>query len=403
MSRVRSAGEPSLAAPPTEPEERDATARAEEARLIELGRIIDQASVERRRTRSGRGLGAFLAALFITFIVLVALTPRGVPILVPFTTQQLWVASHPGTQAPGSAVVRISLSKKRPERATETGNLPTGLGTSPDGRDVLVTNRGADTLSVIDTESGHVIHALHVGKAPDAVATGLGRHQVPLAIVANVFSDNVTIINLVTYRVVTTVRVGIWPSAVYVWPGAKGAADQALVADYGSNQLSTINLDTLAVTHTVAVGKYPNGIAVVPGGTRKAGVAAVIDSGSDEVTPVDLGRGVALPPIPLSASPTGIAGNGDGTVWITEGASLISFAPAKRLAGTAFPLLRNAQSIVLDPDGTKAWVGELGGVVERVDLQSGAVSRSYSVGGLPQSMIITTPLPGTTVVKSQNQ
>ena len=63
------------------------------------------------RARPGRGIAAaFIGALFVTFITLVALTPTGVPVVVPIALQQLWVANHPGTQVPGSTVARIDMT-----------------------------------------------------------------------------------------------------------------------------------------------------------------------------------------------------------------------------------------------------------------------------------------------------
>jgi YVTN family beta-propeller protein len=373
---------------------------AEEARLIELGHAIERAHSEARTTRSRfRFTGVLVTALFVTFLVFVAVTPGGVPILVPFTTQQLWVANHPGTQTPGSAVARFSLTKTRALASTHTGSLPTGLGMSPDGGLVLATNRGAHTLSIIDTQTGKVEHSIRVGNAPDAVAAGNGRHQVPLAVVANVFSDDVTIVNLQTFQKVATVRVGIWPSAVFIAPGPNGGTGHALVADYGSNQLSIIDMATLKVQNTIDVGRYPNGITVVPGGTDNAGVAAVTDNGSNEVTPIDLGTRKALAPIPLPGPPTSVASSASTTIWVTEGASLLSIALLGRIMGPVFPMPAPAQSIVLDPDGHHAWVGQAGGVVQRVTLTTGALGRTFSVGGLPQSMLITTPLPGATMIK----
>jgi YVTN family beta-propeller protein len=344
-----------------------------------------------------------MAALFVTFIVLVAITPSGIPIVVPITTQQLWVANHPTTQASGSAIARISITRSRLMPTITTGSLATGLGVTPDESDILVTNRGAGTLSVIDTASGRVVHSISVGSTPDAVAAGYGQHQVPLAVVANVLTSEVTIVNLQTFRVMAKVHVGVWPSAVYVVPEGSQGAGLALVTDYGSSQLSTIDLGTLKVRSTIGVGKFPNAIAVVPGGYHNEGVAAVTDAGSDELTPVEIGQSAALPPIQLTASPTDVGANGGSTIWITLGESLLPINLIRRTEGPAIPLPRSTQSIVLDTVGFGAWVGEQGGLVQLVDLQSGAVQQTYVVGGLPQSMIITSPRTGNSTPPSPSQ
>jgi YVTN family beta-propeller protein len=347
------------------------------------------------RARPGRGIAAaFIGALFVTFITLVALTPTGVPVVVPIALQQLWVANHPGTQVPGSTVARIDMTAERLEPAIHTGDLTSGLGTTPGGGDVLVCNRGANSLSIVDASSGRVVAAIQVGRSPDAVAVGFGRHRTLLAVVANALSADVTVVNLETHRIAATVRVGLFPSAVNIVPEGSHGAGLALVADYGSDDVTAIDLGTFRVRGVVHVGKFPNAIAVVPGGHGHAGVAAVTEAGSDAVIPVDLGTGFPLTPIHLPFSPTDVAANGDDTVWITEGSSVVPVDVIRQIVGPPIALPRQTQSIALDSSGTGAWVGEQGGVVQRVDLRSGALGPIISVGGLPQSMVITTTPPG---------
>lgn len=334
-------------------------------------------------------------AIFAFFFVLLALTPTRLPVLVPFTVQQLWVANHPGSQEPGSSVARIRLTGDgdtgHQDHAVRTSDLPSGVGMTTDGSEVFVTNRGAGTLSVIDATNGRVTKTIRVGKTPDAVAVGAGPGGASVAVVADVLSDDASIVNLGTMRVERTVRVGVWPSAIDIVPGGSRGAGLAVITDYGSGQVSFLDLGTLRVRSTLPIGELPDAVAVVPGGPGNAGELAVTNAASDDVRIVDLApRQPIRPPIRLPASPTEVAGNGTDTVWVGEGTSLVPLDVLNGDLGPVITLPRPVQSIALEASGAGAWVGERGGLVQHVDLETGALGQEFVVGGLPQSLVITT-------------
>lgn len=349
-----------------------------------------------RRAPGRRSVVAVIAgAIFAFFFVLLALTPTRLPVLVPFTVQQLWVANHPGSQEPGSSVARIRLTGDgdtgHQDHAVRTSDLPSGVGMTTDGSEVFVTNRGAGTLSVIDATNGRVTKTIRVGKTPDAVAVGAGPGGASVAVVADVLSDDASIVNLGTMRVERTVRVGVWPSAIDIVPGGSRGAGLAVITDYGSGQVSFLDLGTLRVRSTLPIGELPDAVAVVPGGPGNAGELAVTNAASDDVRIVDLApRQPIRPPIRLPASPTEVAGNGTDTVWVGEGTSLVPLDVLNGDLGPVITLPRPVQSIALEASGAGAWVGERGGLVQHVDLETGALGQEFVVGGLPQSLVITT-------------
>ena len=83
------------------------------------------------------------------------------------------------------------------------------------------------------------------------------------------FSDNVTVIDTATNKVVKTISVGLAPSGVAVAPDGSRVyvANEAV-----KGTVSVIDTATNAVSATVAVGNNPVGIAVKPDG-RKVYVA----------------------------------------------------------------------------------------------------------------------------------
>jgi len=108
------------------------------------------------------------------------------------------------------------------------------------------------------------------------------------------FSNNVTVIDTITNKVVTTIEVGLAPSGVAVAPDGT----KVYVANETVNgTVSVIDTATNAVSATIAVGNNPIGVAVKPDG-RKVYVAnkgrhstvSVIDTATDSVsTTIDVG------------------------------------------------------------------------------------------------------------------
>jgi YVTN family beta-propeller protein len=343
----------------------------------------------------GRIVAAVVAAsLFAFFVVLLALTPTRLP--VTYTIEQLWIANHPGGQSPGSAIARVNITEQAIKAPVVTSALPAGIAMTKDRSEVLVSNRGANTLSVIDANSGQVIKTIAVGRSPAAVAVGVGPGGTQVALVADVLADSVSVIDLATLHVEATVHVGIWPSAIGVVAGGSRGADLAVVADYGDNELSTVDLGSMRVRDTLPIGDLPGAIAVVPGGTNNAGVVAVTEAGSNALTTVDLGTMELKSTFELPSSPTGVSGNGDGTVWVSEGSGLVPVDVLSGAVGAPIAVPSPAESIVVESSGLGAWVGEQDGVVQHVNLRTGQLGAAFPVGGLPQSMVITT---GTTSVR----
>src|SRR6516164_9407280 len=79
------------------------------------------------------------------------------------------------------------------------------------------------------------------------------------------FSNNVTVIDTTTNKVVATVEVGLAPAGVAVTPDGRKAyvANRAV-----SGTVSVIDTATNAVSATIAVGSNPVGIAITPDGSK---------------------------------------------------------------------------------------------------------------------------------------
>ena len=131
-----------------------------------------------------------------------------------------------------------------------------GIAWRPGTRELWVTNREADTLSVIDTDTLTVVAKLACGVFPLRIAfTKNGRH----ALVACTRSNAVAIIDAdarkETQRV--TLAGDAQPAGILLSRDGK----KAYVAQMAARSLAEIDIATFTVTRTIATGDVPDGMA----------------------------------------------------------------------------------------------------------------------------------------------
>jgi YVTN family beta-propeller protein len=145
-----------------------------------------------------------------------------------------------------------------------TGAAPTSVAFSPDGRKAYVANRGADTVSVIDTASGAINRTLTGFHAPTDVAVSPDGSKI---LVTNNADDTVMIVDAsssasVPVSIVVAAAPVSAPTGIAVSPdGARAYVADALassVSEIGSSAVLTI---ALAGTGIGTVTSTPAGIA----------------------------------------------------------------------------------------------------------------------------------------------
>jgi len=127
---------------------------------------------------------------------------------------------------------------------------------------VLVANRGEDSVSWVDTESGRVVRSIHVGDEVsnlDVAKDG----SIAVALLPN--DSEAVVIDLETRKVKGRVKVGVDPTYVVVAPDGKRAfvAGRRTGEAAGGSDLVEIDLGKLAVSRSVEdVGNTLGGIAL---------------------------------------------------------------------------------------------------------------------------------------------
>ncbi|MGH9079878.1 MAG: hypothetical protein ACRDYE_07380 [Acidimicrobiales bacterium] len=294
------------------------------------------------------------------------------------TTPTAYVATGANVANPGDGVAVVDTVASKAQAPIITGTLPTGLGVTPNGREVLVTNKGEDTVAEIDVASGAVVARATVGLEPDAVAVAPDGTE---ALVANFGDGTVTPLALPSLRVGRPIRVGRQPVAVAISPGGT----LALVSNYQDGTVSPIDLADLAVGPPVVAGTEPDALYIMPDGRT----ALVADFETGLVTPIDLSSMTSRAAIPVGSNPTGLVGSSSSTtVYVSGGASVTPLSLETNRPGAPLGIGTTAQCLALAPGARSAWVCGGDGTLVHVNLIRRSVIGRVDVGGHPSAVVI---------------
>lgn len=136
-----------------------------------------------------------------------------------------------------------------------TGQGAEGIDISPNGREVWVTNRGANTISVIDVASDTIAAAFESGGTmPIRVKfTPNGKE----AWVSNARSNAVTVFDAASRKLLATIEVGAVPVGIQMTPDGR----RAFVANTNDNKVSVLDIRERKVAATFTTGTEPDGMA----------------------------------------------------------------------------------------------------------------------------------------------
>ena len=294
------------------------------------------------------------------------------------TTPTAYVATGANVANPGNKVAVVDTLTSTAQTPITTGTLPSGLGVTPDGKYVLVANKGQDTVTEIDVASGAVVKSATVGLEPDAVTVA---PDGTLALVANFGDNTVTPVVVPSLRVGRPISVGRQPVALAVSP--KGTL--AMVANYQDGTVTPIDLPGLTTGPPVAAGAEPDSLYISPDG----GAALVADFETSTVTPIALPSMTPQAAIPVFGNPTGIAGlRSSMMAYVSGGAGVTPLNLRTGTPGGPIGIGTTAECLAADPRGTSIWVCGGNGTLVHLDLIRRSVVDRVVVGGQPSAVVI---------------
>jgi YVTN family beta-propeller protein len=169
------------------------------------------------------------------------------------------------------------------------GGTPSGLAMTPDGSTLLVTKRDAGELALIDPATLGTLALIPVGNRPyGVIADEHGR-----AYTANVYGDDVSVVDLAARKVAGTVPVGKRPYVIALADG------KGFVSDQYEGKVAVFDLKTLQPITHIAVGDYPDGIQASFDGKS----VYAVNWESNDVSVIDTASLKVVATIPVGESP----------------------------------------------------------------------------------------------------
>jgi peptide/nickel transport system substrate-binding protein len=281
-----------------------------------------------------------------------------------------------GTSSPGIASVGAnSVAVIDSESGQLAANVPVGKGPTniAAGEDsVWVANAQDDSVSRIDRRTRAVVERITVGSAPSAIAVDAGAVWV-----ANTLEGSVSRIDPETNAVVETVANIVTPTAI--------AAGLGSVWITSSDERSVKRVDAVSghVVDTIQTGAVGRGIAV------GAGSVWVTDESSRSVVRIDPTSSSVVETVNVGNAPTGIT-FGAGSVWVANSLSgTVSRIDAKTNEVTAtIDVGEGPNAIAAGRDGI--WVSrEFSGSIVRIDPEENRVVERLSIGNRPQGLAVS--------------
>jgi YVTN family beta-propeller protein len=133
----------------------------------------------------------------------------------------------------------------------------------------------------------------------------------------------------------------------------------AYIPNSSSNNVSVINVVTGAVVTTIPVGKDPGGVAVSPDGSR----VYVANQGSDNISVIDTKTNTVVSTIPNVKAPTGITMSVDSRhlyVMSTDENAIYDIKTATNQVDSIHPSIETPVGIAVHPKGGFFYVGSFG-------------------------------------------
>ncbi len=270
------------------------------------------------------------------------------------------------------------------------------LGTAYAAPFAYITNFFSSTVSVIDIATNTVVTTIPGFSRPDGIGIVADGSRV---YVANFTGDSVSVIDAATHTIIAGVPVGRSPLGVAVAPGG----DRVYVANNNAATVSVIDTTTHTVIATVPVRANPFGIAVGPDGARIYVTHQDPFMPRNTVSVIDTATNRVIADVRVGFNPQGIAVTHDGTrVYVVNSRddTVSVIDTATHAVTTVTEPLRDIffsdpLGIAITPDDSKAFVtnnvdAQGSSTVSVIDLATNTLSNEiFDIGASPMGLSIT--------------
>ena len=245
-----------------------------------------------------------------------------------------------------------------------------------------VTNYAGSSVSVIDVTTNSVISTVTLGSHPYCASVSRDGSR---AYVTNNESSSVSVINTVTNNVVGTIPVGLNPGCVTVSPDG----GTIYVVCGSPNAVWVMNTATNAVIAKIPIVSSANEVTISPDGSR----IYVTTASANSVSVIDASSNTVIAVIPVQTMPYGIVTSPDGSkVYVTnEKSNNISVIDAStNQVISTIPTGFSPTGLAISPDGTRLYTANSDpNTVSVISIASGTVIATVRTGNFPHGIAIS--------------
>ena len=256
-----------------------------------------------------------------------------------------------------------------------TGSLPVAVAINPVTNKIYVVNQNSNNVTVIDGVTYSTV-TVAVGSAPQAVAVDATIDKI---YVANQNSDTVTVIDG-TNNSTATVGVGINPMAV----AANPVTNKIYVSNYRGNSVTVIDGATNS-TLTVAAGSYPQALAI----NQITNEVYVVNCDGGNVTVID-GATNSASTVAVGGYPEALAINQQtNKVYVANyGSDNLTIIDGTTKSTTTINVGLGPSAVAVNPATNQIYVAnEQSGSVTIIDGSTLSVS-TVAVGSKPSAIVV---------------
>ncbi|SBS78763.1 exported hypothetical protein [uncultured Mycobacterium sp.] len=263
----------------------------------------------------------------------------------------------------------------------DVGRAPQAVAASRDGRQVFVTSSEDSTVTVYDVATKSVISTIEVGDLPSALAVTDSS-----VYVSNALGGSVSVIDRATNTVVKTIDVGADPTALAL----NANSTRLYVANGADGSVSIIDVAAAAVIGTVDVGSAPTALTVAPDGGRvyvavngpnnNDGAIAVLDTHTNTVTAT----------YAIGGTPEALVVTPDGhRIYVATLGAVWALDAQTGAATSVIPTVSSPDALVLSGDGTRLYAGSAdASTLAIIDTRTNKVLDSVAVDDLGGALAI---------------
>jgi YVTN family beta-propeller protein len=234
-----------------------------------------------------------------------------------------WLAYAPWAKsvyvaAPPGSLDLIGVANMTTYAVIQVGSEPFGVAVDPSLREVFVTNSGSDNVTVINGTTQKLVASIPVGTSPEGIAYDPTDDRV---YVANNGSNNLSVIRASTNRMIASLPMASGPAGVAWDP----ASDRVFVTDRAADQVTVVNASTDKGVGNVSVGSTPFGIA----DDNATGNLYAANEGSNNVSVISARTASLNATVPVLGTGflpalQGVAyDSAHRAIWVTAGATAV--------------------------------------------------------------------------------